>query len=241
MIGGSGLLGAGTREPLCVALTQAHRGHGVSTAAYYLGRALVACDLHVLLGDLSERSSPLAALVGHVPVKNLVPWRPPVVGPSDLPAMLRQARQRTAGRADVVLLDIDAGLLEHGAGLRNELSYLLVLTDPTSEAARAAGHLAERFQATAEWLDRVGAVFSRVDPPNAEHLPERLGEHIPVLGWLPADYLLAAGETYSVTTGAPTQPHDAYLNAITRLAQALTRLVPLAIRRQPDTPAAAHP
>src|SRR5258707_6865362 len=47
----------------CVALTQEHRGHGISTAAYYLGRELVAQGLRVLLVDLTGRRARLSSLV----------------------------------------------------------------------------------------------------------------------------------------------------------------------------------
>ena len=42
--------------PCCIALTQEHRGHGVSTAAYYLGRVFIAQGLRVLLVDMTGRS-----------------------------------------------------------------------------------------------------------------------------------------------------------------------------------------
>lgn len=217
-------------EPPCVALTQTHRGHGVSAAAYYLGRALVAQERRVLLGDLSQRVSPIAGLAARQPLKNLVPWTPPAVASRDLPLLLRKARERTAGHAEVALLDLDAGALEHSDGMDREISYIALFTEQTPEAERAAMKLAERLVARDRWLGRVGVIFSRVEPPRAEALPAQLDDGTPVLGWLPADYALAAGEAYSLKGGEPARPHEAYLNATIRLAQVLCRLVPIARR-----------
>jgi Mrp family chromosome partitioning ATPase len=49
------LEGVDASQARVLALTQVHRGHGVSTMAYYLGRALVAQGLRVLLVDLTGR------------------------------------------------------------------------------------------------------------------------------------------------------------------------------------------
>ena len=216
--------------PCCVALTQEHRGHGASTAAYYLGRALVAQGLHVLLADLSQHQSPLMALVRHYPTRNLVPWTPAAIPPGQLSRLLASARQSTAGRADVMLLDIDATLLARGAGLGSGVDYVAALVESSPDGRGGAERLVARLageRGIAATKDRVGIVFTRVEPPSVESLPNRLDNGIPVLGWLPADYLLAAGEAYSVKGGTPATPHDVYLNAIKRLAQSLTRLVPL--------------
>ncbi len=220
----------GVALPRCVALTQEHRGHGASTAAYYLGRALVAQGLRVLLADLSQHQSPLMALVSHHPMRNLVPWTPAAIPPSQLSRLLASARLSTAGRADVILLDIDATLLVRGDGLGGGVEYVAELVESSPEGRGGAERLAARLageRGLEAARDRVGVVFTRVELPNVENLPNRLENGVPVLGWLPADYLLAAGEAYSVKGGTPATPHDAYLNAVKRLSQSLTRLVPL--------------
>lgn len=214
-------------RPSCVAITQQHRGHGASTAAYYLGRALVGQGLRVLLGDLSLRRSPLATFAAHEPLKNLVAWAPPAVTSRDLPQVLQGASQHTAGVADVILLDIDATLLLSGGGLNAGIDYVVTLVDHTVEGQSNAQRLALRLGAQPGPRSRVGAVFSRVEAPLDDELPTQLENGVPVLGWLPADYLLAAGEAYSLKGGRPAHPHEAYLHALSRLAQTLMRLVPL--------------
>jgi hypothetical protein len=77
--------------PCCVALTQEHRGHGVSTAAYYLGRVLIAQGLRVLLVDMTGRRACLNALFSQGAVKNLVYWAPPI-------GNLQMSRVWSAGR-----------------------------------------------------------------------------------------------------------------------------------------------
>ena len=219
----------------CVALTQEHRGHGVSTAAYYLARALVDQGLHVLLGDFSQRPSTIAALANTDPVKNLVPWTPPLVLPSELSRLLAGARKRTAGLADVLLLDADIHLLEGAKGMPPEVDYVVVLAENTPEGHSGAERLAHRLSGERTGRSAVGVVFSRVDAPPAGELPHQLESGVPILGWLPADYLLAAGEAYSLKGRPPSRPHEAYLNALGRIAQALIRVVPLQ-QRQAGTP-----
>ena len=214
-------------SPRCVALTQEHRGHGVSTAAYYLGRALVAQGLHVLLADLSQRSSPLATFTTHNPLKNLVSWTPPPMPSRELGRLLQGVGQRTAGLADVMLLDADATFLERAGGLDAGIHHIVLFVDHTPQGQSEAERLVERLSGTTPVRGRVGIVFSRVEAPAAEVLPQRLESGVPVLGWLPADYLLAAGEAYSLKGGLPARPHDAYLQALARLARTLTALVPL--------------
>lgn len=216
-----------TNEASCIALTQDHRGHGVSTAAFYLGRALVEQGLHVLLGDLSQRPAQLAALAQHDPVKNLVPWAPSSVSPRDLTRLIQTVQARVAGRADAILLDADVHLLERAGGLKIGINYLIVFAEHTPEGIRGVERLAARLGGEGGARSRVAVVFSRVDAPSAESVPHALENGTPVLGWLPADYLLAAGEAYSLKGGAPARPHEAYLSALARIAQALVHLVPL--------------
>jgi hypothetical protein len=211
----------------CIALTQEHRGHGVSTAAFYLGRALVEQGLHVLLGDLSQRPAQLAALAQHDPIKNLVPWAPSSVAPRDLTRLIETVRARVAGRADVILLDAEVHLLERAGGLKTGIDYVLILAEHTPEGIRGAERLAARLGDQDATRSRVAVVFSRVDGPSAESVPPTLENGTPVLGWLPADYLLAAGEAYSLKGGVPARPHEAYVGALGRIAQALIHLVPL--------------
>ena len=86
---------------------------------------------------------------------------------------------------------------------------------------------------------RVGVVFSRVDAATVEELPEQTAHRkLPVLGYYPADYLLAAGDEYSLKGGEQSWPHDTYLYAMLRLGRTLVRLVPL---HRGSTGMAAHP
>src|SRR5215467_9491558 len=88
-----------------VVFTQEHRGHGVSTALFYLAQALVRQGVRVLMADLSLRRSPLAALFERSPMKNLGLWTPGAQTPRQLLQVLERARQQIAGRADCLLVD----------------------------------------------------------------------------------------------------------------------------------------
>jgi hypothetical protein len=199
----------------------------VSTAAYYLGRALVAQGLRVLLADLSQRQSPLATLSQHHPVRNLVPWTPAPIPAGQLPRAIQAVQRSVAGRADVILLDIDATLLLAGGTFAAGIDYVAVVAENSPEGRAGADRLVSRLREGTPGSDQLGVVLSRVESPAEETLPRRLDSGVPVIGWLPADYRLAAGEAYSLKGGSPATPHDAYLHAVTRLAQSLTRLVPL--------------
>lgn len=212
----------------CVALTQEHRGHGVSTAAYYLGRVLVSQGLRVLLVEATGRRARLQSLMAHNPVKNLVLWTPHVAQPQDLQPALERALRETAGRADVLLLDVDAALLEHAKGLDLGVDYVIAVAEPTSAGQAAADHIAEHMHDAQPPHGRVGVVFSRVDAPSAADLPEQTERrHLPVIGYYPADYLLAGGDAYSLKGGESSYPHDTYLYALLRLGQKLAQTVPL--------------
>jgi MinD-like ATPase involved in chromosome partitioning or flagellar assembly len=212
----------------CVALTQEHRGHGVSTAAYYLGRVLVAQGLRVLLVDLTGRRARLNTLMAREPIKNLVLWMPPLNRPQEMRAVLDRARRETAGRADVLLLDVDAALFERAGGLAAGVDYALVVTEPTPQGQESADRVAERLSDEPPPHGRVGVVFSRVDAPGAGELPERTeSRHLPILGYYPADYLLAGGDAYSLKGGDPSPPHETYLYALLRVGQKLCQIVPL--------------
>jgi hypothetical protein len=214
--------------PCCVALTQEHRGHGVSTAAYYLGRVLIAQGLRVLLVDVTGRRACLNALFAQGTVKNLVYWAPSIGNLQDVKSMVSGARQKTTGHADVILLDIDAALLEHSGGFSTGVDYVVAVTEATDAGQLAAERIAERLGDLEPPHGRVGVCFSRIDAPAASDLPERTNRHsLPVVGYYPADYLLANGEDYSLKGGETSAPHDTYLFATLRLGQKLIQLVPL--------------
>ncbi|MFI5272985.1 MAG: hypothetical protein ACHQ4H_08145 [Ktedonobacterales bacterium] len=218
---------SGISQARCIALTQEHRGHGVSTAAYFLGRVLVEQGLRVLVVDLTDRRGRLAGFFAHSTVRNLVLWGPPVPRPHELGALLEQGRKETAGKADVILLDVDAVLLERAGGFALGLDYVVTVVAPAESGLHAADRLAERLGL--ESTDaRMGVMYSRVDGPAAAELPARTEQRtLPVIGHFPADYLLAGGDAYSLKGSAPSIPHDAYIHALARVAQRLTRLVPL--------------
>lgn len=210
-----------------VALTQEHRGHGVSTAAYYLGRVLVAQGLRVLLVDLTDRRARVMSLIQRGPVKNLVYWAPPAPRPREVAALIARARAETAGKADVILLDIDAAMLERAGGFAVGLDYVVIVTEPAETGLRSAERVAERLGPSGA-ARRVGVVYARVQAQTAADLPTQSEQrHLPVLGHYPADYLLAGGDAYSLKGSAPSTPHDTYLFALMRLGQGLTDLVPL--------------
>jgi hypothetical protein len=212
----------------CVALTQEHRGHGVSTAAYYLARVLVGEGLRVLLIDLTDRHSRLQSLLARGPAKNLGIWTPQIPRPADLHALLDQARQQTRGRVDVLLVDADQALLEHAGGLAAGFDYIIPVVEPTEAGQGAADRIGLRLGDDLPPCGRVGVVFSRVDASTVDELPEQTAQRkLPVLGYYPADYLLAAGDEYSLKGGEQSWPHDAYLFALQRLGRTLMRLVPL--------------
>ncbi len=226
-------------EPRTVALLQEHRGHGVSTAAYYLSRALVAEGLRVLVVDLTGRHTRLQSLLARRPVKNLALWAP-APRPSELGELLAQARRQTAGRVDVLLLDGDSSLLEHAGGLATGIDYAVVVTAATLEGQHAADRIAVRLGDAPPPYGKVGVVFSRVSATEAGELKEQTeNRKTPVIGHYPADYLLAAGDDYSLTGGEPSWPHEKYLLAMGRLARMLMRRAPL--RRAPAAVTAKAP
>lgn len=218
----------GASQARCIALTQEHRGHGVSTMAYYLGRVLVAQGLRVLLVDLTGRRARLSTLVSRGPIKNLVLWAPPLARPDDVRPVLEQALRQTAGRADVLLIDVDAALLERAGGLALGLDYVVAVAEMTAAGQDAADRIAQHLGDDLPPHGKVGVVFSRVDTPSAESLPEKTENRgLPVLGYFPADYLLAGGDAYSLKGNESSWPHDTYLYALLRLGQKLKQLVSL--------------
>lgn len=211
----------------CVALTQERRGHGASTSAYYLGRALVTQGLRVLLVDLTGRHLRLQSLMARGPVKNLGIWTPPVLRPEKLSDVLTQARRQTRGKVDVLLLDADAAWLERAGGVR-VVDYTVLLVEPSGVGQDAADHIAHRLGDQLPPHGRVGVVLGRADLATLADLPDRtINRHLPILGAYPADYLLAAGDDYSLKGGEPSWPHDDYLTAMVRLARQVIQTVPL--------------
>lgn len=225
--GASGRAGqsAGAR---CVALTQPRRGHGVSVTSYYLGRMLVERGLRVLLVDLTGRRERVRALLEREPIKNLGLWAPPTTRPEALPALLDRARQETLGKVDVLLLDVDAPLLQKVGGLDAGIDYVVVFVEAGATGLRDADQLGAQFDETPAPYGRLGVALCRTDSANGDDLPQQTPERrFPVLGGFPADYLLAAGDEYSVNDSAAKAPHDNYLIAIRRLARTLAEIVPL--------------
>ena len=216
------------RQARCVTLTQEHRGHGVSTTAYYLGRVLVAQGLRVLLADLTGRHARLSALTARRPIKNLVIWTPSIARPQDIGPAIEHARRETTGRADVILLDVDAPLLERAGGFTLGLDYVVAVTESTAAGQHIVERLAARLHDEPPPNGRVGVVFSRVDAPSAAALPDQTeARHLPVIGYYPADYLLAGGDAYSLKGSAPVTPHDTYLSAVMRIGRKLAQIIPL--------------
>lgn len=213
----------------CVALTQEHRGHGVSTTAYYLARVLVSEGLRVLLVDLTGRRTRLHSLTTRGPVKNLGFYAPQAVPrPQDVGALLDQIRRQTQGKVDVLLVDADCALLERAGGLSAGMDYVVTVVTPTPTGQASADHIAEALGDEQPPFGRVGVIFSRVNAAEAGELPERTdGRGLPIIGHFPADYLLAAGDDYSLKGGEQSWPHDKYLYALLRLGRALIRIVPL--------------
>jgi CO dehydrogenase nickel-insertion accessory protein CooC1 len=177
---------------------------------------------------MTGRRACLNTLFAQGTVKNLVYWAPPIGNLQDVKSMIGRARQETTGRADVILLDIDSALLEHIGGFSAGVDYVLAVTEATDAGQMAAERIAERLGDIAPPHGRVGVCLSRINAPSASELPERTSRRsLPVIGYYPADYLLANGEDYSLKGGETSHPHDTYLFATLRLGQKLIQLVPL--------------
>lgn len=210
-----------------VALTQPRRGHGVSVTAFYLGRALVDRGLRVLLVDLTGRHERLSHLLEREPLKNLGLWIPPPIRADTLPALLERAKQETAGKVDVLLLDIDAALLHSPSGLTAGVDYAVILIESGETGMRDADQLGAHLDNTPPPYGHVGVALGRTDALESEDAPQQTPERRPILGGFPADYLLAASDDYSLKDAEVKAPHDAYLIAIRQLARALAEIVPL--------------
>jgi hypothetical protein len=211
-----------------VALTQARRGHGASVTSYFLGRALVERGLRVLLVDLTGRPERAQALLEREQVKNLGLWIPPSTRPDILPALLERARQETLGKVDVLLLDVDASLLQRIGGLTSGIEYAMVFVEGGDTGMRDADQLGALLDDRPPPYGRVGVVLSRTDLHTADGAPQQTPEHgLPILGSFPADYLLAANDDFSEKGAEVKSPHEQYLIAIRQLARTLAEIVPL--------------
>ncbi|MBA3823364.1 MAG: hypothetical protein H0X24_05570 [Ktedonobacterales bacterium] len=213
--------------PKIVIITQEHRGHGVTTAAYFLGQALAQRRIPVLLADMTERSGRLPQLNRHFPTRNLVLWAAPTAGQRDLPALLTKARGEVAGRATCLLLDADLATLDALQAADEDLrlvDFVLLATEHTAEAEKGAERVANRYPSLRE-RNKFGLAFARIPGPDTEEMPEQTENHLPILGYWPADYRLATSD--DLTSAIVPEPHQPYLDAIGLLATRLTRMTPL--------------
>ncbi len=213
-----------------IAMTQERRGHGVSTAAYFLGQALAQQQVPVLLADLTDRHTHLQLLSARFPPHQMVVWSPRPQAMRDMPAMLTQARAQVSGKASAIMLDVDVPTLDGLLlGTRTAgVDYLLIAAEYTADGQKSLDRVAARYE-TLGARDRIGVAFARLSRDESEELPAQTNGKLPVLGYWPADYRLAMVDDYqSAPSGIAQEPHQPYLAAITRLATRLIRLVPLA-------------
>lgn len=213
-----------------IALVQERRGHGLSTAAFFLARALGNQQIPVLLADLTDRHARLDDLQRHFAAHRVSLWKAPAPWLRDLPALLSRLRQEVGGKVRCVLIDADLGSIEKALHTDPYLAldYLLFATEATSEGQMAADRFAARHEALSG-RQRCGVVLARVhaDPKDLEDLPQETEGGLPVIGYWPADYRLATSDDYSASGGALAEPHQPYQAAITRLATRVMRLVGL--------------
>ncbi len=213
--------------PKIIILTQEHRGHGVTTAAYFLGQTLAQRRMPVLLADMTARPGRLPQLNRHFPTRNLVLWSPPASAHRDLPALLLKARGEVAGKAACLLLDADLATLDALQAADEELrlvDFVLLATEHTAEAEKGAERVANRYLPLRE-RNKFGLAFARVPGNDTEDIPEQTDDRLPILGFWPADYRLATSDDGA--TAIVPEPHQPYLSAIATLATRLARLTPL--------------
>lgn len=211
--------------PRVVACAQPRRGHGVTVGAYYLARALTGRNLRALVADLTGRRARLQWLAAHDQTPGLTVWSPHIPAPERLGDALTRAREQAAGKVDVVLLDVDASYLQRAGGAAAGIEYTLIFIEQGEMAMREADQLARQLDETPPPYGTVAAVLTRVSAVDLDDPPQATPEYgLPILGELPADYLLAAGDEYSLTGAEPRAPHDAYLNAMAQLARALIQI-----------------
>ncbi len=210
-----------------IAITQEHRGHGLSTAAYFLARAYGAQKMPVLLADLTRRPQRVQLLARQMPAEHVVLWTAPAPWLRDIPGLLTRMRADVQGKIRCILIDGEASQLEHAQGLPagKGIDYLLIASEATIDGQQVAKKVAERFESLRE-RQSVGVVFARVNGKDMEDLPQETADGLPVLGYWPADYRLALTDE-DAALSVSTEPHPTYLAAITRLGTTLARLVGL--------------
>lgn len=208
-----------------IALTQLHRGLGVSTAAFYLGQTLVQQQYPVLLANITGRGTHAQKLDEQFRMHKLVLWQGNPPQPRQLGTLVNRARQDVNGKASCVILDCDGALIQSAVEEEPGIDYLLIAIDPVPEEIIAADRLARAYERLLE-RNKVGIVFMRVATNRDDdiHIPEKTDENVPVLSVLPADYRLAMNDDRNGPLMTPNQP---YLSGIMRLSTRLTRLVPL--------------
>jgi hypothetical protein len=181
--------------------------------------------MRTLLVDLTGRRARLQWLANGEQTPGLTVWTPHIPAPERLSDALARARRQAAGKVDVILLDVDAPYLQRAGGATAGIDYTLIFIEHSEMGMREADQLAARLDDAPPARGSIAAVFSRVSAASVEDLPQRTHERgLPVLGEAPADYLLATGDEYSLTSGEPRLPHDTYLGAIRRLARALIQI-----------------
>jgi hypothetical protein len=207
------------------AISQLHRGHGVSTAAYFLARALTEQDYPVLLADLTNRPARLNALYSQIPTRRLVIWSPPVAALRDITRMIQQAKEQVTGRASCIIFDIDSTVAEHYlVGLESPpIDFLILVTEHTTESEHDIERLASHFEPMLT-RNTIGVVYTRVSLDEVDDLPQQTDGGLPVLGYWPADYRLAIGDDYDIGQKLPLNP---YQTAINRMATLLSRRLAL--------------
>lgn len=212
-----------------IALSQTRRGHGVSTAAYFLACDLADLKVPVLIMNVTGRNATLTHLNAHLGKRNVVVWTPPSQGMHMLPIMLRQAKQQIANMATCIVLDIDMNQIEqqfHGDDAR-AIDYLIMASGNTPEEIHQTGAAVEGLNHFLA-IDHLGIAYSRISLEQAQDIPHTTEEQsIPIIGYWPADFLLAVDPDLN---NAQSMPHETYLQAIHQLAQRLKNRLRLETR-----------
>ena len=136
--------GPAENAPRCVACVQTRRGHGVTSATFYLARALAGRGLRTLVTDLTGRRARLQRLAGASQTPGLTIWAAHIPPPERLSAALARARAQGAGKVDVILLDMDASYLQRAGGIAAGIDYILIFIEHSDMGMREADLLARR-------------------------------------------------------------------------------------------------
>ncbi len=124
-----------------IAITQSRRGHGVSTAAYFLARCLTLRGYPMLLADVTGRHAHLATLDAAFPTRRLVVWEPPPGALRNIRGALEGAQRQVASLASGILANLDLATLERLAATdptMTPLSYLILAVEHTAEGVAVA-------------------------------------------------------------------------------------------------------